>query len=189
MAEKGKLFVVSAPSGAGKTTLIQKVLSRFENLAYSVSHTTRPPRPGEIDGRDYFFVDEAQFKALIEENQMLEWAKVHNNYYGTSKTAVTGALEQGRNVLLDIDVQGAKQIMASELPLVSIFIMPPSMAVLEQRLRARGTDADEVIAVRLENARAEMAQQDLYTFRVVNDDLETAVSDILGLFEKELGPS
>lgn len=180
---KGCLFVVSAPSGAGKTTLIRRALDRFPHLSYSVSHTTRRPRAGEIHGRDYFFTDETDFRYMIDAGEMLEWARVHNNYYGTSRAFVEKTLETGRSLLLDIDVQGAEQIMASGLAPVTIFIMPPSMDVLRQRLEGRGTDTADVIALRLENAAAEIQKKDLYHHILVNDDLETAVAELCDLFE------
>ncbi|MCG8566683.1 MAG: guanylate kinase [Desulfobacterales bacterium] len=182
MASNGTLFVVSAPSGAGKTTLIQQVLNRFSALSYSVSHTTRSPREGEVHGEDYFFVTIPEFEALIEAGQMLEYAQVHDNYYGTSKTFVADTLDQGKSLLLDIDVQGAKQIMDSGLNPVSIFIMPPSMDELKRRLEGRGTDAPGVIARRLENATGEMAARDAYDHVLVNDDLDRAVAELSRIF-------
>lgn len=187
MAENGTLFVVSAPSGAGKTTLIRKALERIPDLSYSVSHTTRPPRAGEIHGKDYFFTDETDFKSMIDQSQMLEWARVHNYFYGTSKKFVEQTLETGSSLILDIDVQGAEQIMASSLNPVSIFILPPSMEVLRRRLEGRGTDAADVIALRLKNAEAEMAKKDIYDHLLINDDLDEAVSMLCTLFESEMG--
>lgn len=183
---KGKLFVISAPSGAGKTTLIRKVLDRFDTLSYSISHTTRPPRQGEENGRDYFFVAPAEFKTLAEAGQMLEWAQVHGNYYGTSKAFVMAALDRGQSILLDIDVQGAAQVMASGLPMVSIFIMPPSVEELARRLSARATDTEAVIRTRLENAAREMDQRSDYDHVVVNDDLATAARELESIFAKEM---
>ncbi len=178
----GSLFVVSAPSGAGKTTLIRKVLAGFPSLAYSVSHTTRQPREGEVDGRDYFFVSVPEFETLIQSDRMLEYARVHDNYYGTSRTFVEETLERGGSLLLDIDVQGAGQIMASGLGPVSVFIMPPSMDELKRRLEGRGTDSAEVIARRLENAVGEVAARDRYDHVLVNDDLETAAGTLHRIF-------
>ncbi len=181
--QPGILFVISAPSGAGKTTLIQSVLPRVENLSYSVSHTTRAPRDGEINGKDYFFVTEQEFLSLIDQNMMLEWAKVHGNYYGTSLAFVRDTLKNGANLILDIDVQGAKQVMTLYPDCVSIFIMPPSMKTLRQRLEQRGTDAPDVIGTRLKNAEEEMAQKDLYSHVLVNDQLEQAISDLYDIFQ------
>ncbi len=138
MAHKAKLFIISAPSGAGKTTLIRQVLKRWPALVYSISHTTRPPRRGEVHGRDYFFIDKSKFREMIDQDQWLEWACVHGNFYGTSRSFIMDNLEADRSVLLDIDVQGAEKIMASGLDVVSIFIMPPSLTVLCQRLENQG---------------------------------------------------
>ncbi|MCG8620205.1 MAG: guanylate kinase [Desulfobacterales bacterium] len=189
MTEQGTLFVVSAPSGAGKTTLIREVLNRFGLLSYSVSHTTRPPREGEVDGKDYFFTDPESFQALIDDDRMLEWARVHNNFYGTSKAFVEDQLEEGNSIILDIDVQGGRQIMEKDLDLVSVFIMPPSLEILEQRLTGRGTDRDDVIQTRLDNAREEMEQRSFYDHVVVNDDLDTAVEEICAIFARAMGVS
>jgi guanylate kinase len=187
MAEQGTLFVVSAPSGAGKTTLVREVLNRFSQLSYSVSHTTRPPRAGEVDGKDYFFTDPEAFQALIDDGQMLEWARVHNNFYGTSKAFVEDRLGEGNSIILDIDVQGGRQIMETDLDLVSVFIMPPSLEILEKRLTGRGTDSEDVIQTRLDNARQEMEQRSFYDHVVVNDDLETAVEEICTIFARAMG--
>jgi len=187
MADQGRLFILSAPSGAGKTTLIKRVLGRLGQLSYSVSHTTRVPREGEVDGRDYFFIGKDQFRDLIDKGQMLEWARVHDNFYGTSASFVAGELAAGKSILLDIDVQGGRQIMDSDLKPVSIFIMPPSIEVLEQRLRDRGTDRPEVIQTRMDNAGDEMEQRFHYDHVVVNDDLETAAAQLCAVFEKIIG--
>ncbi|PIE61667.1 MAG: guanylate kinase [Desulfobacterales bacterium] len=187
MDTAGKLFILSAPSGTGKTTLIRQILNRFKQVFYSVSHTTRLPRKGEVHGKDYFFTDKATFKTLIDSHQMLEWAKVHDNYYGTSKAFVQDQLALGNSIILDIDVQGGRQIMETDLDPVSIFIMPPSLEVLEQRLRGRGTDSDAVILTRLKNAKIEMAQHDAYTHVVINDRLEDAVTELTDIFATALG--
>jgi len=187
MGRRGRLFIVSAPSGAGKTTLITRVLARFDQLSYSVSHTTRAPRGGEIHGKDYFFITTAEFQKLIDTGQMLEWARVHDNFYGTSRPFVEDCLKSGKSILLDIDVQGGRQIMDTDLAPVSVFIMPPSLAELEQRLRGRGTDSPGVIRKRLDNAENEMAQRSFYDHVVVNDTLETAVAELSGIFETLLG--
>jgi len=186
MTGKGKLFVVSAPSGAGKTTLIRQILKRFKTLFYSVSHTTRAPRNNEAEGRDYFFISPAEFEEKISQGLWLEWAKVHDNYYGTSRPFVESCLDSGKSLLLDIDVQGATQIMASGLNPVSIFIMAPSFEVLSRRLFSRGTDSKEVIEKRLVNAKAEIAQKDRYQYVVVNDDLDEAVKELCSIVEKEM---
>lgn len=172
--ERGRIFVVSAPSGAGKTTLCTKILARFPGLAYSVSHTTRPPRTGETDGADYFFITVDEFKKRIEANLWAEWAEVHGNFYGTSLKFIEDNVADGKHLLLDIDVQGAKQFKRAFPEAITIFIMPPSIEVLEQRLRKRETDSDEVIAKRLANAEDEIAQRLFYEHIIVNDELEHA---------------
>jgi len=171
----GDLFVISAPSGAGKTTILKEVFSQLKRIAFSVSHTTRAPRPGEVDGKDYFFVDEKSFLTLQKSGGFLEWAKVHGNYYGTSNKAVTDQLEKGMDIVLDIDVQGAEQIATSSLSATSIFVVPPSYEELKRRLTDRNTDAPEKIKLRLENAIAEITKADIYDFIIVNDDLIEAV--------------
>jgi len=175
----GRLFIVSAPSGAGKSTLCRLLLERLPNLRYSVSTTTRPARNGEVEGRDYFFTDVGSFKAGIASRQWAEWAEVHGHYYGTSAAFIDAQRAAGHDLLLDIDVQGAAQLVAMYPDAVTIFIMPPSMAVLRQRLEQRGADSPEVIETRLANARREMEQRDAYAYTVVNDCLEDALADLL----------
>ena len=172
------MFILSAPSGAGKTTLCRAVLEKFPHLVYSISTTTRAPRSGEEHGVDYFFVSEASFKAGIEENRWAEWASVHDHYYGTSAAFITGHLDDGHDILLDIDVQGMHQIISRFPQSITIFIMPPSMEILKQRMTGRGTDSPEVIAKRMENAEAEIAQKDVYQHIIVNDDLEKAIAQL-----------
>ncbi len=172
----GTLFVVSAPSGAGKSTILRRVLAGIPAAAFSVSHTTRPPRPGEEHGRDYFFVSQEEFAAMRRSGAFLEAAEVHGNWYGTSRGAVEEMLGRGVDVLLDIDVQGALQVRAAGLVAVFVFIVPPSLAELERRLRGRGTDSDEVIRRRLANAREELLAASRYDHIVVNDDLDRAVA-------------
>ncbi|WP_319526212.1 guanylate kinase [uncultured Desulfosarcina sp.] len=184
---QGHLFVVSAPSGAGKTTLCRAARERLPQLVYSVSSTTRGPRIGEVDGQDYFFVSEAQFRQGIESGLWAEWAKVHDNYYGTSARFLDDHLQAGRNVLLDIDVQGARQILQRYPEAVTIFIAAPSMAVLRRRLTARGLDSPEVIELRMKNAQAEMDSRDLYRHVVVNDDLDAAIKRFVDILSKGAG--
>jgi guanylate kinase len=179
MTDRGHLFVVSAPSGAGKSTLCNAVRERFPDIHYSVSATTRPPRPGETDGVDYHFVTEAEFQEGIERGRWAEWAVVHGNYYGTSAEGLREALESGTDILLDIDVQGAKQIVERFPEAVTIFIMPPSLETLRERMTSRGTDSPEVIDRRVDNARAEMAARDRYRHVIVNDNLPDAKAAIL----------
>lgn len=175
----GLLLVLSAPSGCGKTTIVGRVMRELPGLEFSVSHTTRPPRPGEVDGVQYHFVTPAEFAALRDQTPcgFLEWAEVHGNWYGTSVAEVDKRRRDGKDVLLDIDVQGAAQVRLRANP-VTVFIAPPSLAVLEQRLRGRGTESEHTIAKRLENARAEMAAADGYQYLIVNDRLEEAVESL-----------
>lgn len=172
----GQLFIISAPSGAGKTTILRQVMADLPGLAFSVSHTTRAPRTGEVNGRDYHFVDRPTFERLQATGDFLEWAEVHANLYGTSRSAVAGQLAAGTDVILDIDVQGARQVRAiRELAPVSLFILPPSLAELEKRLSGRGTDSAEVIRLRLENALREISECADYDHLIVNDQLDQAV--------------
>lgn len=177
----GNLFIISAPSGAGKSTLINALLQQHADMQLSVSHTTRSPRPGESNGVQYHFTDVPAFKQLIEQDQFIEWAEVFGNYYGTSKTALADKLTQGIDVFLDIDWQGARQIKA-QLPFVTtIFILPPSVEALEQRLNQRGQDSAEVIAGRMAKARDEISHAGEYDYWVVNDDLELALQQFSGI--------
>ena len=175
---QGTLFIVSAPSGAGKTSMVRALMERDPDLGFSVSHTTRPPRPGEVDGRDYHFVDVPTFERMVEEGAFLEYARVFDNYYGTSRAAVEAQLAEGRDVFLDIDWQGARQVRQAWPEAVSIFVLPPSREALDARLRGRGTDSEEVIAGRMARAVDEASHYDEYDYLIVNDDFETAVGDL-----------
>jgi guanylate kinase len=175
---EGTLFVVAAPSGAGKSTLVNALLEREPAISLSISHTTRPPRPGEQYGRHYYFVERQEFEREIAEGIFLEHAEVHGNLYGTSRTTVAGLLEQGRDVLLEIDWQGARQIRKSKPDCVSVFILPPSRPELERRLRGRGSDSAEVIARRLHNSREEIAHAHEFDYIIVNDDFDVALDDL-----------
>ncbi|HWU77479.1 MAG TPA: guanylate kinase [Rhodanobacter sp.] len=178
MTETGTLFVVAAPSGAGKSTLVNALLEREPTISLSVSHTTRPPRVGETYGRHYYFVERAEFEREIGEDVFLEHAEVHGNLYGTSRTTVQELLAQGRDVLLEIDWQGAEQIRRSKPDCVSVFILPPSRAELERRLRGRGSDAPEVIERRLHNSRGEIAHAHQFDYILVNDVFDKALADL-----------
>ena len=180
----GNLFIVSAPSGAGKSTLCGALRQRFARIRYSVSYTTRKPRPGEVDGVHYHFIDVAEFRRRIDQDAWAEWAEVHGNYYGTSADLLAEGLAAGEDILLEIDVQGAAQIAERFEQAVTIFILPPSMEALEARLRGRDSDSDAVIEKRLVNARTEMAQKDRYRHRIVNDDLETAKAELFAVVER-----
>lgn len=183
-ADAGRLFVLSAPSGAGKTTLCAALRRHFGDLAYSVSYTTRAPRSGEQHGRDYFFISREEFEAGITQNRWAEWARVHGNLYGTSAQWIDDTLTAGKDILLDIDVQGARQMLVRFPQAITIFIRPPSMAALEARLTGRGTDDAATRALRLANAKEEMAQQDFYRHVVVNDDLERAIRELIDLMAR-----
>jgi guanylate kinase len=171
------LFVVSAPSGAGKTTIIKRVLESTPQLALSVSHTSRLPRKGEREAEDYHFISAEEFKYKINNGDFLEWAKVHGNYYGTSKEQINRLSNDGKLVLLDIDVQGALQIKEhNEMRSLYIFIVPPSLEELQKRLENRQTETQESIALRIENAKTELSYKDRYDYVVINDDLKRAVN-------------
>lgn len=180
----GLLFILSAPSGAGKSTLCRAVLDHFPDMLYSISYTTRQPRPGEQDGVHYYFIAKDEFKKGIGQGRWAEWAEVHDNYYGTSADLLDRGLNGGQDILLDIDVQGMGQILVRYPAGITIFIMPPSLEILRSRLEKRGTDSPEVIAVRLRNAQKEMAQKDRYRHVINNDRLAAATTELIGIFEK-----
>ena len=178
MADKGKLFIVSAPSGAGKTSLVKELINSNENVVVSVSHTTRKMRPGEVNGKDYFFITEEQFKAMIAEDEFIEYAKVFDHYYGTSQSSVMQQLQQNLKVILEIDWQGAEQVRKRFENTQSIFILPPSKAELTNRLRGRGQDSDEVIARRMRDAESEMSHYHEFDHIVLNDGFEQALREL-----------
>lgn len=174
----GSLFIVAAPSGAGKTTLVRHLLQRDAGISLSVSTTTRAPRPGEMDGRDYHFVDMGTFSAMRDRGEFLEWAEVHGNFYGTSRPWLEAQMAAGRDILLEIDWQGAQQVRQVFTEAVGIFILPPSMDELERRLRGRGQDSDEVIRRRLDAALDEMRHVGEFGFVIINADLDAAIADL-----------
>ncbi len=184
-ADRGELFILSAPSAAGKTTLKNRLFSRHRELArrlaFSVSHTTRPPRSGEVDGKDYHFVDRREFEALIAVDGFLEWAVVHGRHYGTGRAEVEKLCRSGTDVILDIDVQGARQVLERQPQVPAIFILPPSYGELERRLRCRGLDDAEQIERRLLAAREEMEYLDSYDYVIVNDDLDRATEALAAI--------
>ncbi|SMO60973.1 guanylate kinase [Balnearium lithotrophicum] len=182
---KGLLVVISAPSGTGKTTLTHMLLKEFPNMEFSVSYTTRPPRPGEVNGKDYYFVDRETFERMVEEGDFLEWAEVYGNLYGTSKSQVLKALNEGKDIILDIDTQGALQVKKNFPEAVLIFVLPPSLSELERRLRRRGTDDEETIERRLKVAREEIKRAPLYDYIVVNDVLEVAFENLKSIIRAE----
>ncbi len=178
-------FVISAPSGTGKTTVCRALVERDQNLRFSTSHTTRARRPQETDGEDYHFVDEREFEDLVAEGAFLEWARYGSELYGTSRTSLCGPIAKGLDLLLEIEVLGAELIRASDVDARFIFLLPPDLQVLEERLRGRATDSDEVIAKRLERAKFELSKAGLFDYAVVNDDLEGAISDVHAIIEAE----
>ncbi|PKY10379.1 guanylate kinase [Acidithiobacillus marinus] len=184
--ERGILWIISAPSGAGKTSLSRALVTATAQFRTSVSYTTRPARPGEVDGTDYHFVDMARFSEMAERGEFLEYARVHGNGYGTSEPWVKSQLFAGMDVLLEIDWQGARQVR-ERLPgqAVSIFILPPSLAALETRLRGRAQDSEEVIARRVAAAREELLHYDEFDYLVVNDQFDTALDDLRSIVHAE----
>lgn len=175
---EGILFVISAPSGAGKTTLCKEIIDFFQSLRHSVSYTTRPQRPGEQDGIDYHFVTRTVFDAMVAQGAFAEWAEVHGNRYGTAIETLERFRAEGRDVLLDIDCQGARQLKRSYREGVFIFVLPPSLTELQRRLHGRNTDSPEVIARRIANARDEIREAVWYDYLVINDDFSQAFSEL-----------
>jgi guanylate kinase len=180
-ASPGRLFILSAPSGAGKSTLCRALRQHFPDMSYSVSYTTRPPRQDEQNGADYHFITKTEFENRIARNQWAEWAEVYGNYYGTDADVIDQGLKNGRDFLLDIDVQGTRRILKRYPAAITFFIMPPSLEALRCRLENRGTDSPEVIAVRLEKAKQEMSCKDRYRHVIVNDRLADAVAELIGI--------
>jgi guanylate kinase len=187
--KKGKIFVFSAPSGAGKNTLIDFVLDTVPGTVYSISATTRPPRPGEINGRHYFFMNEKEFKRRAGREEFAEWALVHGSYYGTPKSFIDASVLNGRHVIMDIDVAGKKKFDRAYPEAVGVLVLPPSMEELERRLRSRGSDSDETIKLRLVNASREISfakSEGKYEHTIVNDDLSRAQEEAVGIVRTAL---
>jgi guanylate kinase len=182
---RGILYVISAPSGTGKSTLAHKLLGSIPGMEFSVSYTTRPRRPGEENGREYHFVDDARFDAMIAEGAFLEWAHVFDHRYGTGRQATERALDQGRDLLLDIDVQGGRQVRERAEDAVFIFVLPPDYATLESRLRERGSEPEEAVRRRLTDAREEVGDYVRYDYLVINDDLDRAVAQLAAIVAAE----
>jgi guanylate kinase len=182
---QGILFVLSAPSGTGKSSVARALLERVPDLEFSVSYTTRPRRPGEVDGREYHFVSRAAFEVRVREGAMLEWATVYQDLYGTGREPTVAALAAGCDLLLDIDVQGAQQVRAGTIPAVTVMLFPPDFAALEARLASRGTESRETIAERLERASEEAAQFASFDYIVINDRLERAVDEVASIVRAE----
>ena len=180
---RGALFVVSAPSGAGKTTLIRRAMERLPGLHFSVSHTTRPHRDGEREAEDYFFISVEAFQTMIREDRFLEWARVHDNFYGTSRAGVEERLERGEDVILDIDVQGASQVKDRVPESVHVLVFPPSYGVLRNRLISRGSDQAETVERRLLNAKAELNRFPMYDYVIINEEIGAAVNDLVSILQ------
>ncbi len=185
MNDKGKLIVISGPSGAGKSTVVFKAIENRSDVCFSTSVTTRKPRPGEVDGREYFFVDLDRFKEMVENDELLEHAEYVANSYGTPRAYVERQMDSGLNVLLDIEVQGAKQVHEKMPESVKIFIIPPSMDELKRRLEKRGTDTQRAIEARLIRARQEYAEADFYDYIIINDDPEKAARELAAIITAE----
>ncbi|MCF3629567.1 guanylate kinase [Thalassospiraceae bacterium LMO-SO8] len=186
ISRRGMMLVLSSPSGAGKTSISRRLLAEETGIVMSVSATTRPPRPGEIDGKDYYFYDQETFARMVANNEFLEHATVFDNSYGTPKKPVWDALDRGQDVLFDVDWQGTRKLRESAREhLVSVFILPPSIAELESRLKGRGQDSDEVVAGRMARAKSEMSHYEEYDYIVINDDLDTSVENVKAILKAE----
>ncbi len=183
--KKPVLVVISGPSGVGKTTIIKALLSRRDDVIFSVSCTTRPKRPGEVHGRDYFFITEEEFKSMVEREEFLEWAEVHGYLYGTPRRFIDKAMKEGKNVLLDIDVQGAMKVMETFKEGVFIFIAPPSVKALEERLRKRKTESEDKIRRRLEDAKWELGFIEKFQYLIINEELDRAIYELDSIITAE----
>lgn len=186
ISRRGMMLVLSSPSGAGKTSISRRLLAEETGIVMSVSATTRPPRPGEVDGKDYYFYDQETFARMVANNEFLEHATVFDNSYGTPKKPVWDALDRGQDVLFDVDWQGTRKLRESAREhLVSVFILPPSIEELENRLKGRGQDSDEVVAGRMARAKSEMSHYEEYDYIVINDDLDTSVENVKAILKAE----
>ena len=185
MSEKGKLIVISGPSGSGKSTVVNKAIQGREDMCFSTSVTTRSPRSGEVDGKDYFFIDPQRFQEMVDRDELLEHARYVSHSYGTPRAFVEQKLNDGLNVILDIEVQGARQVREKMPDAVLVFIIPPSLEELRRRLVNRGTDAADVIEARLQRAAEELKEADLYDYLIINDDLETAAREFSSILTAE----
>ena len=181
---RGRLYILSGPAGVGKGTVLRRVFEKLDNMAYSVSCTTGTPRPGERDGTDYVFMDEASFKKMVSEERFLEWANVHGHFYGTRKDVVEDILNSGRDVVLEIDVQGASQVKKKMPEAVMIFIQPPSFEELVRRLRKRGTEGPEEFELRILNAKEEMSHAGEYEHMIINDRVDKAAEDLIKIVKQ-----
>lgn len=185
MIEKGRLIVVSGPSGAGKSTVVFKAINGRNKMCFSTSVTSRKPRPGEVDGREYFFIDAEKFEQMVRNDELLEHAVYVGNYYGTPRKFVEDKLADGDSVFLDIEVQGARQVKEKKPDAIMIFLIPPSLGELKKRLESRGTETEETIKGRLARAREEYAEADFYDYIVVNDDIDAAANELLSILTAE----
>lgn len=183
--QKGLVFVVSAPSGAGKTTLCRAISRIFPDLHFSISYTTRPPRPGDVNGRDYHFIDPEKFREMNDRGELAEWAEIYGHRYGTSRILLEKVLEEGQDVILDIDGQGARQLREKKLPGIFIFLLPPSLGELEKRLSHRNTEGKMAMEERLRKAKVEMAEARFYDYLIVNDELEKAKEQLKAIILAE----
>jgi len=184
-SRRGILYVVSSPSGGGKGTLIRRVLDVMPDLSYSVSYTTRAPRNGEVNGREYFFVNRDQFEKMVTAGEFLEWANVHGHLYGTARRQVTEEVASGIDIVLEVDVQGAASVRSLGLDSVSVFILPPSLETLRSRLIARGTDSPEQLAVRMRNAPEELSQYSTFDYVIFNDKVDSAATELAAIVVAE----
>jgi guanylate kinase len=185
LKRRGQLFVVSAPSGTGKTTICREVLKIVPDLKLSISYTTRPPRPIEKDGKDYFFIADSKFREMVQQGAFAEWAQVHGHSYGTPKQLLLSSVDNGQDILLNIDSQGAMQLKKSFSQAVFVYLLPPSFETLKARLTDRASDPSEVINRRLEKAAEEIRNYSAYTYLIINDDLKKAVDDLRALIQAE----
>lgn len=185
MTERGKLIILSGPSGSGKSTVVFHAIEERGDLCFSTSVTTRKPRPGEVDGREYFFIDQKRFDEMVANDELLEHATYVSNSYGTPRAYVESKLEQGINVILDIEIQGARQVYQKVKDAVTIFILPPSMEELRKRLTNRGTDTEEMIEARINRARQEIQEADFYQYLIINEDAETAAKEFSAIITAE----
>ena len=181
----GNLFIVTAPSGAGKTSMVRALLAADQNVQLSISYTTRAMRPGEVDGRDYHFVSREQFQQMLGQGEFLESAEVYGNYYGTSQTWINRVMQSGKDILLEIDWQGAAQVRRIFPAAIGVFILPPSLEALQQRLQGRGQDAAEVITRRMEAAREDISHVGEFDYAIINDSFDVAVDDLRAVFRAE----